>query len=72
MTKSYPNIRAVSLKSVTNRCAIIIINEFRYLTMLLICLIFTLFLAFQQKAKEKTSLIKQADAQVYAAQNDRG
>jgi Ni,Fe-hydrogenase I cytochrome b subunit len=40
--------------------------------MLLICLIFTLFLAFQQKSKEKASLIKQTDAKAYAAQNDPG
>jgi hypothetical protein len=40
--------------------------------MLLICLIFTLFLAFQQKAKEEASLIKQPDAQAYTAQNDPG
>ena len=40
--------------------------------MLLISLIFTLFLAFQQKAKENASLNKQTDAQAYAAQNEPG
>jgi hypothetical protein len=40
--------------------------------MLLISLIFTLFLAFQQKAKAKASLIKQNDALAYATQNDPG
>jgi Ni,Fe-hydrogenase I cytochrome b subunit len=48
------------------------INDFRYSTMLLICLIFTLFLAFQQKAKVKASMLKQTDAKAYATQNDPG
>ncbi len=40
--------------------------------MLLICLVFSLFIAFQQKAKGKVSLVKQTDAQAYHAQNDPG
>lgn len=40
--------------------------------MMFICLILTLFPAFQQKAKEKASVIEQSDVHVYAAQNDPG